>query len=196
MLKNGILHNFIKASSARKGYTTSGTQRSVHWVKQKGPNKDQEANSADISRVTFELVEPAEIQANTAIPAITVTRIAGKPVVKSKTASSGYSRVSEGPRIMSLAQKRRKPTPAEQPRLLSSAEDLTPGPRGESVLCAWLSQGQPLSVQYMPCNVYTYTRANTSVRLTAAYRVSRKCWGTVTGRPLVYGYRTLNESEV
>lgn len=54
------------------------------------------------------------------------------------------------------------------------SEERTPlWPRGESVLCACLSQGQPLSVQYMPAT-FTCTRANTADRLTVVYRVSCK----------------------
>lgn len=76
--------------------------------------------------------------------------------------------------IMSLEKSRAlaKSTWVDAERELS--EERTPlWPRGESVLCACLSQGQPLSVQYMPAT-FTRTRANTTVRLTVVYRVSRK----------------------
>lgn len=91
--------------------------------------------------------------------------------VKSKTAARSSW-------IMSLVERSRgrevRPRFDLGERELFSLEERTPlWPRGESVLCACLSQGQPLSVQYMPAT-FTRTRANTADRLTVVYRVSRK----------------------
>lgn len=86
-----------------------------------------------------------------------------EPAVKSKTAARSSW-------IMSLVERSRGGEVDLGERELS--EERTPlWPRGESVLCACLSQGQPLSVQYMPAT-FTRTRANTADRLTVVYRVS------------------------
>lgn len=86
-----------------------------------------------------------------------------EPAVKSKTAARSSW-------IMSLVERSRGGEVDLGERELS--EERTPlWPRGESVLCACLSQGQPLSVQYMPAT-FTRTRANTAGRLTVVYRVS------------------------
>lgn len=62
------------------------------------------------------------------------------------------------------------------PSKLLPRQDSPRRPRGESVLCAGLSQGQPLSVRYMPTTVYMYARKHTRSP-EHAYRVSWKSLG-------------------